>query len=55
MDLNTLSRRITRRVAYACRYGHISLNDALNVDARYLEAFNEELADIVKEESKPRN
>lgn len=47
--------RVWRRLAYATRYGHIPLSEALSLGTYELLQFNNALNDIVGEENKPRS
>lgn len=51
-DLVLYSKRIWKRVAYATRYGMISLSEALAMDLGSMRSFNEALDEIVHEENK---
>ena len=42
---------VWERVAYACRYGSIGLEEALRCDTLWLVRFNDALATIVKQEN----
>lgn len=45
---------LMKRVAYATRYGHITLAEAMGCDVVFLVAFNKALNSIVEEEMRER-
>jgi len=48
-------RKIWRRLAWICRYGHIPLTEALHMETRAGLLFADELQVIVEGENKPRS
>jgi len=45
--------RVWTRLAYATRYGHIPLSEALSLGTHELLQFNDALAEIVRQENAP--
>lgn len=43
--------RIFRRVAFACRYGHIGYQEAMDMPVRDLNEFCSALSEMIKEEN----
>lgn len=46
-------RRITQRLAFLLRYGHVPLSEALHTDSRWLDLLCHELAELIRGENKP--
>ncbi len=45
-------QRLWKRVAYATRYGHVGLNEALSIDNHKLQGFLDAVSELVAEENK---
>jgi len=45
-------KELWKTIAFATRYGHITLTEAVHLDTYYLRLFCEGLAEIVQEENK---